>query len=225
MKLFYKSAAAIAVLAAMSAGSASAQSAGQWTVKAGIGQITPEVHSGEVTAPALPHTKADVKPDTRPVFSIAYGITDHVSAALDLGVPFRHDIVGAGAIAGTGKLGSTKALPPTALIQYRFNAPSAIFRPYLGLGVTYAHFRDEKGSGQLTAITNIGSSTPVTFNIDDKVALTAQAGLVININQRWFADFTISKARLRTDVHYSTGQTQDMRLDPKFVSAAVGYKS
>ena len=38
---------------------ACAQSAGVWSVKAGINQITPKVESGDMSAPALPGTKAD----------------------------------------------------------------------------------------------------------------------------------------------------------------------
>ena len=213
----------LAALAAISA-NASAQSARQWTVKAGIGEINPNVHSGEVTAPALPHTKADVGSDARPVFSIGYGLTDNISAQLDLGVPFRHEIYGAGSIAGTGTLGTVQALPPTLLLQYRGNTPTSLFRPYVGAGITYAYHRHETGTGKLTAITNTGSSSPTTFDIDNKLCPTLQAGLAVNITERWFADFSLSRTRLRTVVHYSTGQTQQMRLDPTFTSASIGYK-
>ena len=58
------------------AGSASAQSAGQWTAKVGMNQITPKVDSGDVSAPALPGTKGDVNSSTRPVFIFAYGLTN-----------------------------------------------------------------------------------------------------------------------------------------------------
>ncbi|MFP5390887.1 MAG: OmpW/AlkL family protein [Gammaproteobacteria bacterium] len=227
VKFNSQSAAWIKIVAAVAAlgvaGAASAQSAGKFAVKVGVGEIAPQVHSGEVSAPALPHTTADVGSDARPIFDIMYGITDNLSAVLALGLPFRHDIYGAGAIAGTGKVGSTKALPPTAFLQYHFGAPEALFRPYVGLGATYAYFRDETGSGQLTALTNTGGPA-TTFSIDNKLTATAQAGLSIRVTEKVFADFMISKTRLRTVVHYSTGQTQDMRLDPKTISMSIGYK-
>lgn len=205
------------------AGGASAQSAGQWTVKAGIGKITPKVKSGDVSAPALPGTKADVNADTQPIFSIAYGLTDNITADLDLGLPFKHEISGAGAIQGTGKLGTVKALPPTALIQYRFFKPDAFLRPYVGVGATYAYFADETGSGRLTAISDIGGP-PTTFSIKNKLAATVQVGLVMNINERWFADVTYLKTKLKTKVNFSSGQMQHMTLDPQTVTLAVGYK-
>jgi outer membrane protein len=46
----------------------------------------------------------------------------------------------------------------------------------------------------------------------------------MNFNEKWFADFTVNKSRLRTDVHFSTGQNQHMKLDPVAVVLAVGYK-
>lgn len=224
MKVCLKSVAALAALAALTAsGAAAAQSAGQWTAEVGIGEVTPDVKSGDVSAPALPHTTAEIGSSTKPIFSVSYGINDNWAVQMALGVPLKHDLFGAGAIAGTGKLGSVKALPPTALLQYRFGTPSSVLRPYVGVGATYAYFADETGSGQLTAITNTGG-TPVTFEVDNKLCLSVQAGLTVNINERWFADFKVIKTRLRTTVNYSTGQKQDMQLDPKLVGVAIGYK-
>lgn len=205
------------------AGSAAAQSAGQFTLKAGIGKITPKVTSGDVSAPALPGTKADVGPDTQPIFAIGYGITDNLGVTLDLGLPFEHKLYGAGAIEGTGELGKVKALPPTLLLQYRLFKPDAMLRPYVGVGATYAYFADETGSGRLTAISDIGGPA-TTFSIKNKLAATVQIGIAYNINARWFADLGVTKTKLKTKVSFSSGQTQDITLDPQSVSLAVGYK-
>lgn len=225
MKVRLNSAAQLLVMAAAlaAAGGASAQAAGQWTAKVGANKITPKVDSGDMSAPALPGSKGDVEPDTRPVFVFGYGITDNISAELDLGVPYKHNIIGAGAIAGTGKLGTVEALPPAAFLQYRFFAPSATLRPYVGVGASYAYFQKATGSSQLTALTNPGGPA-TTFKIDNKLAAAVQAGLVWNVNERWYVDAAYIKAFLKTTVHYSTGQTQDMKLDPVSVSLGVGYK-
>lgn len=213
----------IATAALACAAGASAQSAGQFTAKFGFNQLTPKVESGNVTAPALPFTKADVERDIQPVAIFAYGVTDNISLEAALGTPYKHKIMGAGAIAGTGELGTVEALPPTLFAQYRFFAPTATFRPYVGIGATYAYFMKERGSGRLTALTNPGGPA-TTFEIDNKFTYTAQLGLVMNFDERWFADVTVNKSRLRTDVHFSTGQNQHMKLDPVAVVLAVGYK-
>lgn len=213
--------AATAVMAVAS--SASAQSAGQWTAKMGVAEITPKVKSGDVSAPALPGTKADIGSDTQPVFSFGYGLTDNVSVELDLGLPFKHKLYGDGAIKGTGELGTVKALPPTFLVQYRFFKPDAMLRPYVGAGVTYAYFADETGSGRLTSISDIGGP-PTTFKVKNKLASSLQAGLVFNINERWYADVVYIKTFLKTKVDFSSGQTQDITLDPQTLSIGIGYK-
>ncbi|WP_187363322.1 OmpW/AlkL family protein [Massilia frigida] len=216
-----KAVAAAAVMALAS--SASAQSAGQWTAKVGVAEITPKVKSGDVSAPALPGTKAAIGSDTKPIFSFSYSLTDNVTAELDLGMPFKHTLYGAGSIEGTGKLGTVKALPPTMLVQYRFFKPEAMLRPYLGVGITYAYFAKETGSGQMTAISDIGGP-PTTFKVKNKLAGSLQAGLVYNINERWFADVAYIKTFLKTKVDFSSGQTQDITLDPQVISFGIGYK-
>jgi outer membrane protein len=213
----------IAAAALACAANASAQSAGQWTAKFGFNQLTPKVESGDISAPALPFTKADVSSDIQPVVIIAYGLTDNISLEGALGTPYKHKISGAGSIAGTGQLGTVEALPPTLFAQYRFFAPTATFRPFVGIGATYAYFMKAEGSGKLTALTNPGGPS-TTFDIDNKFTYTAQAGVAMNFSERWFADVTVNKSRVRTDVHFSTGQTQHMKLDPVAVVLAVGYK-
>jgi outer membrane protein len=200
-----------------------AQSAGQFTVKAGVGRITPKVDSGDVSAPALPGSKVAIGSDTEPVLIFAYGLTDNISAELALGAPYKHKLYGAGSIEGTGQLGTVEALPPSAFIQYRFFQPEAKLRPFVGLGLTYAYFQKETGSGQLTALLNTGGPAS-TFSIDAKAAASVQAGVALNLSPRWFVDLTLCKTFLKITNKYSTGQTQDVKLDPLGVIVAVGYK-
>ena len=214
----------LALAAAMSAAAAaSAQSAGSWMVKAGINQITPKVDSGNVSAPALPGTKVDVGSDTQPILNIDYMLTDNISAELDLGLPYKHELTGAGAIQGTGKLGTAEVLPPTVFIQYRFFNPTSVVRPYAGLGLTYAYFQKETGSGELTAVLNTGGPA-TTFQLKNKFAASFQLGATVAINARWFADVAVVKTLLKTRATYSTGQTQDVKLDPLAIGVGVGYR-
>lgn len=215
----------LALAAAMTvAGSASAQSAGQWTVMAGVNKITPKADSGDISAPALPGSKVDVGSDTQPVITPTYGYTDNLSVQASLGLPSKHELSGAGAIAGTGKLGTVKALLPTVFGQYRFFEPKSMVRPYVGLGLTYAYFFDATGSGQLTSVTNIGSTTPTTFKFDNKFAVIGQIGVAVSFGDRWFADLSFTKTKLKTAMNFSSGQHVDIRLDPATIGFGVGYK-
>jgi outer membrane protein len=214
----------LALVAAMTVASAASaqQAAGGWLGTLGLNKITPKVDSGDVSAPALPGTKTDVGTDTKPRFAIAYMVTDNIAAELDLGLPYKHELHGAGSIAGTGKLATAEVLPPTVLVQYRFLKPDAMVRPYVGLGLTYAMFQKERGSAQLTAVLNTGGPG-ATFKLDDKFAASFQLGGTVRINEKWFLDASVIKTKLKTKAHYSTGQVQDVRLDPLAVNVSVGY--
>jgi outer membrane protein len=214
----------LALAAAMTVATAASaqQTAGTWLGTLGANKITPKVESGDVSAPAQPGTKTDVGSDTKPRFAIAYMLTDNVSAEIDLGLPYKHELYGAGTIDGTGKLATAEVLPPTAFIQYRFLPANSVFRPYVGLGITYAMFQKERGSGQLTAVLNTGGPG-ATFKLDDKWGASFQLGGTVKINEKWFLDASVIKTKLKTKAHYSTGQMQDVRLDPLAVNVSVGY--
>jgi outer membrane protein len=200
-----------------------AQSAGSWLVRGGVTNISPDVTSGNLSAPSLPGTQADVKSATQVSGGITYMYTDHFAVDLPLALPFRHDLVGAGAIAGVGKIGDVKVLPITVFAQYRFLEAQSAFRPYLALGVTYANFFGERGTGTLTGLTNPGG-TPTRLKIDDRWGLSSQLGVVGRINEQWFFDVSVAKTFLKTRNTLSTGQTLDIKLDPITVSLGVGMR-
>jgi outer membrane protein len=216
---------AVAIAAAITVSAAApAQTAGTWSVKVGASRSMPKVSSDDLSAPAFPGMKTDVDSDTQPALVVGYMYTDHVSAELNLAAPYRSDLSGAGSISGTGKLGSADMLLPGVFAQYRFLDAKSLFRPYVGLGLTYAYFRKETGSGALTAITNTGSPTPTTFSLDNAFAGTLQLGVSYAINDKWFVDAAVSKTFLKTTAHFSTGQTQDLTLDPVVVNIGIGYR-
>jgi len=212
-----------AVAAVLVGGTAHAQSAGNWSVSLGANNISPKVKSGDLSAPSLPGTKIDVKDATAAFVTFTYMLTDHVAVQTFLGGPYKHDIVGAGAIEGVGKIGEVRQVSPTVVAQYRFLEAQSPLRPYAGLGVTYAYFFKEQGSGALTAITNPGG-TPTRVNADNAWGLSPQLGAVYAFNDRWFADLSVIKTFIKNTTHLSSGQSIDAKLDPLSVGLTVGYR-
>ena len=131
--------AVLALAALLGAGAAQAQSAGQLIARLGATQIAPDTRSGDLTAPSFPGTQASIRSDTQVTAGLTWMWDDHVSLDLPLAAGFTHEIDGAGAIDGVGKIGEVKALPITLLVQYRFGEPSAKLRPYLGIEIGRAH--------------------------------------------------------------------------------------
>ena len=202
---------------------ATAQTAGQWLIGLGINETSPQVKSGDLSPPSLPGTRTDVRSARAPILTVVKMLTDNWSVEGFLGLPYKHEIVGAGAIQGVGRLGSVKQVSPTVLLQYRFLAPTDGFRPYLGIGPSYAHFFEERGSATLTALTRPGT-VATRMKIDDALGLSMQVGANFKLNERWFLDASVIKTLLKTTTTLSTGQKLDARLDPVSTNFSVGYR-
>lgn len=208
-------------LALAAASAATAQSAGTWSARAGFTTITPQVTSGDLTAPSFAGTKSDVLSATQVSGGINYMVTDNFSIDVPMGLPFKHDIVGAGAIKGVGKLGDVQSLPITAWGQYHFLAPTAQFRPYVGVGVVYAKFFKAKGTAVLSSLTG---GSPTTLSVESKAAGAIQLGGTYAVNDKWFIDASVSKSWLKHRTTLSTGQTIDIAQDPLGFCFAIGRK-
>jgi len=217
----YKSKWILAACALAVAGLAQAQSAGTWQVRAGVTNIAPQVSSGDLTTPSFAGTKTDVLAASQLSGGVTYMLTNNIAIDVPVALPFKHDLIGDGAIKGVGKIGETKALPITVFGQYRFMDANAQFRPYVGLGLTYAKFFKEKGTATLSALT---AGNPTTLSIESKLALTPQIGGIFNLNPKWFVGAAVSKTFLKNRTTLSTGQTIDVKLDPITVSLDLGYK-
>ena len=214
----------LVALALVAGSAAHAQSAGTWMARVGAIGLYPQVSSGDLSPPAFPNTQTDVSSDWTLGGGITYMITDNWSVDVPLALPFTHTLTGAGAIAGVGTIGTTKALPLTVWGQYRFGEAKAAFRPYLGAGLTYAYFYDENATNTLNALSGGTPSNPTTFSIESKFALGVQAGATYAFNERWFLDGMVGYTWLKNTTTLSTGQTQPMTLNPVSVAISVGYK-
>ena len=227
--VFELSTAALLVAVAMfcTAQSAQAQTAGSFSVSVGATHIAPSVKSGSLNsltlAGTVPNAKIDVGSNTQATAALNYMATDAINLHLPLNFGFRHEVTSAGSIANMGKLADTRVLPITLIAQYRFMEPNAAFRPYVGIGLTYANFYKEKGTGLLTALTNPGGSA-TSLKFEDKLAPTVQLGGVVQLNDRWFVEGSYSKTFLKTQAKLSTGQSIEVRLNPDAFTLQVGYR-
>ncbi len=222
MKKHSIASALVATAALCGAGAAQAQVAGELLVKLGWNKIIPKVKSDDLTAPSLPGSKIDIKSASALFFTATYMITDDISVEALGGLPYKHDIVGAGAVAGVGKIGSVHQVSPTILLQYRFLAADAPFRPYIGAGPTFAKFYGTKGSAALTAVTNPGGP-PTTIGGDTEWGGTVEVGGNYKIDKHWFLDAAVLKTFISTKATLSTGQSTSAKLNPIAINASIGY--
>ena len=213
---------ALTAVAALSSASAYAQSQGSWLVRGGFMQLAPQVTSGVLSAPSLAGVQTSVSNSTQFAGGITYMVSDNLAMDLPLALPFQHDLYGAGSITGVGKIGDTQVIPATLMLQYRFGAAGAVFRPYLGLGATYAKFDGEHSTALLSGLTGGTPGNPTRLSIQSKLAATLQVGASYKIDERWFIDGAITKTPLKTRNTLSTGQTLDITLNPIGISLGIG---
>ncbi len=212
----------VATAALCGAGAVHAQAAGDVMVQLGWNKIMPKVKSSDLSAPSLPGSQINIKSASALFATLTYMVTEDISIEALGGLPYKHDIVGAGAVAGVGKIGSIHQISPTVLLQYRFLSADGPFRPYVGAGPTFAKFYGTKGSAALTAVTNPGGP-PTTIGGDTEWGASLQAGANYKIDKHWFVDASVIKTFISTKATLSTGQETKARLNPIAINASIGY--
>ena len=222
MKKHSIASALVATAALCGAGAVHAQAAGDVMVQLGWNKIMPKVKSSDLSAPSLPGSQINIKSASALFATLTYMVTDDISIEALGGLPYKHDIVGAGAVAGVGKIGSIHQISPTVLLQYRFLSADGPFRPYVGAGPTFAKFYGTKGSAALTAVTNPGGPG-TTIGGDTEWGASLQAGANYKIDKHWFVDASVIKTFISTKATLSTGQETKARLNPIAINASIGY--
>jgi len=215
---------ALSCLAALGS-TAHAQPAGSWLIQGGLTRIAPDVSSGNLSAPSPAGTQVDVGSDTRLTAQLTYVYNPNWAVAVPLGTGFKHKLYGAGAISGTGQIGTVSALPISVFGQYRFGESNDKVRPYAMLGLSYVRFHDAAGSAALNGLNPanpVGGSTGLS--VDSRWALSTGLGLSVQLDDKWFVDVSWAKTYLKTTTTLSTGQTIGTTLNPGITTLGVGMR-
>jgi outer membrane protein len=195
--------AATAIIAAMGA-PALAQSKGDMTVGIGVHNVNPQ---GSSTTAA---GRISVGDNTRPTLTFEYFVADKVGIELLAAWPFEHDI----SLAGAGKIGKTKHLPPVLSIQYHFVNDSKI-TPFVGLGVNYTTFFDDVGTGVLAG---------QRLDLSDSWGLAAHAGVDFKVSERGSLRLDMRYMDIGTDVKVNGVKIGKVDIDPFVFGAAYVYR-
>ena len=138
--------------------------------------------------------RVDVDADEVPEIDFTYFITSNWAAELILATT-RHRVTDSASTLGDVDLGKVSLLPPILTLQYHFR-PDAKYRPYVGAGINYTIFYDEKAPGTtVTAISyedNFGfackpGSTSVSTKAGRNRSLkpwTGDSGFIVQIESR-----------------------------------------
>ncbi len=207
---------------AMDAAPALALEAGDILVRLrGIGVI-PTANSDGIQSD-LTTSGLEAQPIGVPELDFTYMVTNNIGLELILATS-PHDLDFTGVQSGIGKGGTVWLLPPTLLLQYHFMADQSI-RPYVGAGVNLTIAYGEDASQSL--VNALGG--PTNLKVDNSIGWAVQAGVDIDLDDRWFLNFDIKYVAISVDVAITTPATSTTRtttldINPVIVGAGIGYR-
>lgn len=217
--------AAIGLMAALPAG---AQTRDETGIKAGdvlvrlrTILVAPNERSNGIQ-PAFPGEKVKLDNAVMPEIDATYMVTDTIGFEL-IASTTKHDFAGISGTTGSiGKLRSAWVLPPTLTAQYHFN-PRGKLRPYLGAGVNYTLFWNEKASDGLQ-----GAVGKTRVRMSDSFGWAAQAGMDVDLTRKVFLNLDVKYIDMRTDVRLDTAaigtQRTRVKLDPLVFGLGLGVR-
>ncbi len=219
-------------------------------LRGGPVQVTPQESSDDIriTNPALGDSagaKVGVTNDTQLGITASYFVMDNVAVELLAATPFTHDITAGGVLAGAGKIGETKHLPPTLSAHYYPLGADSKFQPYIGGGLNYTIFFEESttstlnNAGTIDALAQLagadaGTVTSVSgqeLELDPSFGLSVQVGadyqitdnIAINAAVWWIDIGTTGTVKSETNIGQVTAKV-DVDIDPIVVFLGASYK-
>lgn len=227
----------LAVSALLAVSSFSANSAeSQWAINVGPIYVSPQDSSSnlnvieQVAGLATGSTELTVDSNTQLGLTIDYKFNSNWALQLIAATPFTHDIQVAGSAIDGLQVGKTKHLPPTLLAQYHVTQFSSRWQPFVGVGLNYTAFFNEKVDASLVdTLDGLGVSGPgddLSLRLSDSWGLALQAGVNVRLTDNLGLHAMVSKIDIGTTgkvrLNGETIQRVDVDIDP--VVAMVGVR-
>ena len=133
------------------------------------------------------------------------------SITLSAALPFQHDI----SVAGVGKVGSTRHLPPTVSLQYHFGQGKV--KPFVGLGVNYTRFFSTKAEGAIAG---------ASLDLSDSWGLAAHLGVDFKVGEKGAIRLDYRKVDIDTRVKLNganLGTKNTVNIDPSVYGIAYVF--
>ncbi|MCK0745112.1 OmpW/AlkL family protein [Chromohalobacter nigrandesensis] len=188
--------------------SAFAYGQGDFYTRFGVAKVAPQSDNGDFGAPL--NMKIDADDDSGFAFTLGYRFQDKLGVELLAAQRFEHQVRLNGS-----DMASIHHLPPTLTLQYYpLGGTDARVQPYLGAGINYTHFSDEKlDGGELELDDSWGGAAQVGVDllIDDHWALNAAA---------WYLDIDSDATATLDGNDYHA----DVEIDPIVVMGGLSYR-
>src|SRR5690554_5960158 len=219
----------------VAAPSVMAHEAGDILVRAGVVTVTTSESTSGVMVDGTTDLggEATLNNNTQLGLNFAYMVTNKVAVELLGASPFEHDVAikGTDANAVDGALGKVKHLPPTlSAVYFPLDAGSA-FQPYVGVGVNYTWFFDEKVTSGAKAGENVAGFPLTNLKVKNSWGWAAQIGADYMLTENIMLNGQIryididTEATVDVDVagEASTAKV-DVDIKPVVYMVGLGYK-
>ena len=179
-----------------------------WFVRAGVHNVDPKSNNGTLANGTLP---LSIGSSARPSLTVEYFVRDNLGVEVLAALPFQHDI----SVAGVGKVGSTKHLPPTVSLQYHFGQGKV--KPFVGVGLNYTTFFSTKSEGAIAG-TNL--------DLSDSWGLAAHLGVDFKVGEKGAIRVDYRKIDIDTSVKLNgadLGTKNTVNIDPSVYGIAYVF--
>lgn len=202
---------AATLLSAGFSAAVSAHQAGDIIVRAGVAVVAPT----ESSDPVATFGEFQISNNAQLGLNFGYMLTDNLGVELLAATPFSHDV----SLKDVGQIANTKHLPPTLVAQYYFGDANSALRPYIGAGVNFTKFFDNKFTNDLDgALTDL--------SLSDSWGLAAQLGVDYKLSKNCLVNASVWYAQISTDVEFKLGGTPvaiETDINPWVYMVSVGY--
>ena len=193
----------LAALLATLAVPALAQSAGDWSLGAGLAYILPQDDTGTIQGTTTDIVVGDA---TGLTLTGEYFFYENVGVELLLAWPFTHDI-SLDLPAGDTKVADTQQLPPVLSLQYHFNgtAGAGSVSPFLGVGVNYTTFVNTDTTGMLAG---------TDLDLGDSWGAAFHAGVDYKASEKDIVRVDVRYIDIETEAELDGQKLDDVAINP-----------
>ncbi|MDO6560151.1 OmpW/AlkL family protein [Paraglaciecola chathamensis] len=205
---------------------AHAHDAGDIILRAGLTTVAPDESSSNVTVQSAGNVGmgASVNSNTQLGLNVVYMLSSNLGLELLAASPFTHDITLINTLdnelgLGDGKLAESKQLPPTLSAIYYLPVSETI-QPYLGVGINYTVFFDEKFAS------NREAQSFSNLSLDESFGIAAQIGMDYKLDEHWLINASVRYIDIDTKAKFDVLDLPaqvSVDIDPWVYSIMIGY--
>jgi outer membrane protein len=181
------------------AAAALAEDYDSWLLRVGVQTVQPQSHN---------HQQLNVGNGTALTMSGTYLFAREWGVELLAALPVEHDI----GITGRGKVAEIKHLPPTLSVQRHFYDRSGRARAYVGVGLNYTVFLDERTTGALAG---------TQLDLHSSVGPAAQVGLDLH-RRSMVHQHRRPLVRIDSDATLNGASIGAVEIDPYAFGPSIG---